>query len=213
MKIAIYCNIGNQRGQDTADQCAQLRQLVLSKHREVYLFVDQDAGKSGTRTEFQKLFESAARREFQVVLVWALDRFVGETVLEAFGNIQKLLRCGVQFVSHSEAHFCTTSPAGELMLPIAMWIAQQERIRISERTKAGLATARRKGQRLGRPWKAIPHERVAADRQQGMSWRQLGEKYGAPQSTLRNGMRKRNEAGVAPPEHTSGPARGRPAEE
>jgi len=217
MNVAIYANIGNKKGQDSEDQLAQLRsrQLrsqVLGPHREVNLFVDRDSGNTSKRPEFQKLLQYAAHGDFQVVLVWALDRFIGDSVAEVFVNIQKLLRCGVQVVSLSENHFRTTGPAGQLMIPIATWIAQQERIRISERTKAGLATARRKGQRLGRPWKAFPHERVAVDRQQGMSWRQLEEKYRLPQSTLRNGMRKLTEAGVPRPE-TGNPSRVCPTEE
>jgi DNA invertase Pin-like site-specific DNA recombinase len=127
MKVAIYSIIGNKKGQDTEEQLDQLRRLALSKHREVYLFVDRQSGKTSERVEFQKLFESAARREFEGVLVWALDRFVGENVVETFLNIRKLSRYGVQFMSGTEPHFCTAGPAGELMIPIAVWIAQQER--------------------------------------------------------------------------------------
>ena len=57
---------------------------------------------------------------------------------------------GAAFISYSEPHFRTTGPAGSLMLAIAAWIAEQEKRRISERTKAGLATARAKGKMLGR---------------------------------------------------------------
>ena len=71
---------------------------------------------------------------------------------------------------------------------------QQERIRISERTKAGLAKARATGKPVGRPWKVFAHGRVAADRQRGMSWRQLERKYHVAQSTLRHCLRKLAEA-------------------
>jgi len=101
------------------------------------------------------------------VLVWALDRFIGESVAEVFVNIQKLLRYDVQVVSYTEPHFPTNGPAGALMIPIAAWIAQQERIRISERTKAGLAKARAERKRLGRPGKVFPRGRVVADRRRG----------------------------------------------
>ena len=171
MKVAIYSSIGNKEGQDTEEQLAQLKRHVLSQQREVYLFVDREAGKIGHRAEFQNLFQSAARREFQVVLVWALDRFIGESVAEVFVNIQKLLRYDVRVVSYTEPHFRTNGPAGALMIPIAAWIAQQERIRISERTKAGMATARAQDKRLRRPWKMFPRGRMAADRKRGMSWR------------------------------------------
>jgi DNA invertase Pin-like site-specific DNA recombinase len=213
MKVAIYSSIGTKKGQDTEEQLVQLQRHVLSQHREVYLFVDREAGKTGHRAEFQNLIESAARREFQVVLVWALDRFIGASVAEAFGNIQRILRYGVQVVSYTEPHFRTSGPAGALMIPIAAWIAQQERIRISERTKAGLATARVHGKRLGRPWKVLPRRRVATDYKRGMSWRQLERKYHVPQSTLRNVIQKLAEAGVPPPSATGDPSRGGAEEE
>jgi DNA invertase Pin-like site-specific DNA recombinase len=156
MKVAIYSCIGNQVGQDTENQLAQLRRLALSKHPEVYLFVDHQSAKTSERAEFKKLLQSAARHEFQVVLVWSLDRFISGSVAEAFGHIEQLLRYDVQFVSRTEPYFCTNGPARDFIIPIATWILRQERIRISERTKAGLATARRKGKRLGRPWKVLP---------------------------------------------------------
>ena len=197
MKFAIYSNIGNKRGQDTADQLAQLRRYALSQDRAVRLFVDRQEGQTGERAEFQQLFAAAAHREFQVLLVWSLDRFVGDSVAEVFGNIQRLLRYDVQVVSFSEKHFRTSGPAGELILPIATWIAQQQHLRISERTKAGLARARAHGKPLGRPWKVFPWGRVAADRQRGMSWRQLERKYHVPQSSLRNAMQRREALAAA----------------
>jgi hypothetical protein len=68
MIISIYSNIGNNKGQDTENQLAELRRYAGSQHREVYLFVDREGGKTGRHAEFQNLFQSAARREFQVVL-------------------------------------------------------------------------------------------------------------------------------------------------
>ena len=169
-------------------------------------YSDRKSAKTSGRAEFQKLFQSAARREFQIVLVWALDRFVGENVADTFLHIQKLLRYGVQFWSYTEVHFCTNGPAGELMFPIAAWIAEQQRVRISERTKAGLAKARAERKRLGRPGKVFPRGRVVADRRRGMSWRQLERKYHVPQSTLRNAIPKLAEADARPLHDTGDPS-------
>jgi DNA invertase Pin-like site-specific DNA recombinase len=167
MKVAIYSSIGNKEGQDTEEQLAQLKRHVLSQQREVYLFVDREAGKIGHRAEFQNLFQSAARREFQVVLVWALESLHRREHRRGLRERPKLLRYDVQVVSYTEPHFRTNGPAGELMFPIAAWIAQQQRLRISERTKAGLAKARAERKRLGRPGKVFPRGRVVADRRRG----------------------------------------------
>jgi hypothetical protein len=46
MITSIYSNIGNNKGQDTESQLAELRRYVGSQQREVYLFVDREAGKT-----------------------------------------------------------------------------------------------------------------------------------------------------------------------
>jgi DNA invertase Pin-like site-specific DNA recombinase len=153
--IAIYSRIGNKRGQDTEDQLAEMRRQVLSKYPSVDLFVDRE-DKSSDCPERRRRFQSAARREFDVVLVWALDRLMNESVYEVFEHIRKLARCGVHLVSYTEEHFRTDGQAGAFLIPIATWILQRERVLISERTKAALAMARVEGKRLGRPGKRFP---------------------------------------------------------
>ena len=65
------------------------------------------------------------------------------------------------FISYTEAHFRTTGPAGDLVVAVAVaWIAGQERKRISDRTRAGMETARRRGIVLGRPAKEIDSAQV-----------------------------------------------------
>jgi DNA invertase Pin-like site-specific DNA recombinase len=103
--------------------------------------VDYASGKDAEREKFQELFSLAARRQIDVVVVWALDRFSREGVAETFAHIQKLASYGVGLVSVTEPHFRTPGPAGELLIAVAAWIAKQERIRISERVRAGLETA------------------------------------------------------------------------
>ena len=83
------------------------------------------------------MFTDSAQRRFDLVLVWALDRLTREGVAETFEYIKRLTSHGVQFVSFTEEHFRTTCPRG-MMIAIAGWIAKRERIRISERVRAGL---------------------------------------------------------------------------
>ena len=93
-------------------------------------------GKHGERDEFKVMFQAASRREFEAVLVWALDRLTREGILSTFLYVKRLADYGVKFISYSEPQFSTTSNGiGELMIALAAWIAAQERIRISERTR------------------------------------------------------------------------------
>jgi DNA invertase Pin-like site-specific DNA recombinase len=186
MKCAIYARVSTKdKGQDVENQLAQQRRYAAAQSWDIVEYVDHETGKHADRSAFQALFAAASRREFNVVLVWALDRFTREGVAETFLHIRKLTEYGVQFESLTEAHFRTTGPAGELMLAIAAWIAKQERIRISERTKAGLAIARAQGRRGGRPVHVFRRDKAQELRLQGMSWRQIAREINVPAATVR----------------------------
>jgi DNA invertase Pin-like site-specific DNA recombinase len=189
VNAAIYARVSTKdKGQDTENQLAQLRRYGDSQNWTMREFIDHETGKHSDRASFQQLFEAASRREINLVLVWSLDRFSREGVAETFLHIRKLLDYGVQFESLTEPHFRTTGPAGELMIAIAAWIAKQERVRISERTKAGLAVARAKGKQLGRRWKVFPRDRAEQMRKDGLSWRAIARELGVGQSTIRSAL-------------------------
>jgi DNA invertase Pin-like site-specific DNA recombinase len=181
------CKCPRYEGQDPENQLVELRRYAAAQSWEIVEYIDRTSGKTAERDSFKELFVAASRREFGVVLVWALDRFTREGVAETFIHVRKLLDYGVQFESYSEAHFRTTGPAGELMLAVAAWIAKQERIRISERTKAGLVRARAKGRIGGRRPKIFDRYAALKMRAQKppVSWRAIGRKLGVPQSSIR----------------------------
>jgi len=163
MRAAIYARVSTRdRGQDTENQLVQLRRYAQVQQWETVEYIDHESGKHSDRDAFRAMFEAASRREFDVVLVWALDRFTREGVYETFDHIRKLSSYWVQFESLTEAHFRTTGPAGELTLAIAAWIAKQERLRISERTKAGMERAKRQGKHCGRPRLVFRRDRARA---------------------------------------------------
>lgn len=181
------CKCRSYAGQDPENQLVELRRYAKAQSWDLVEYVDRATGKTAERDAFKELFAAASRREFGVVLVWALDRFTREGVLETFLHVRKLLDNGVQFESYTEPHFRTTGPAGELMLAVAAWIAKQERVRISERTKAGLARARAHGRIGGRPAIIFDRRRALDLRSQNppVSWRAIARKLGVAQSSLR----------------------------
>lgn len=203
------CKCPGYQGQDTENQLVELRRYALGQEWEITEYVDYATGKHSHREAFQRMFEDATRRKFRLVLVWALDRFTREGVSETFIHIKKLLDYGVDFESFTEAQFRTTGQAGDLMIGIAAWIAKQERQRISERTKAGLARARLRGKRLGRPSKVFRRDEVVRLRAAKWSWRKISAALKVPVSTVRDvavgagidakrGVRKRSEPSATP---------------
>lgn len=94
-----------------------------------------------------------------VLVVWRLDR-LGRSLSKLIELIDDLGRRRVEFQSLTE-HINTTSSGGRLVFHIMAALAEFERSLISERTRAGMAAARRNGRHLGRP-RALSPEQVSA---------------------------------------------------
>ena len=94
------------------------------------------------------------QRKFNVIIVWRLDRFSREGINAVLGYIQKLKDRGIGLKSQQEAWVDTSenNPMSEMIISIFAWVAQEERRKISERTKAGIQRRRNIGQwKGGRP--------------------------------------------------------------
>lgn len=185
-RVAIYARVStDDKGQDVDNQLQQLREYCQRQAWQVVdEFIDHVSGKTASRPGFARLFTAASRRHFDVVLVWALDRFTRQGVLETFEHIRDLTAYKVAFESYTEPHFRTTGPAGELMLAVAAWIAKQERLRISERTKAGIARARRAGGQHGRRCRVFDKTKARAMAKRGKGQREIAEKLGVSKGTV-----------------------------
>ncbi|MDP9087069.1 MAG: recombinase family protein, partial [Pseudomonadota bacterium] len=97
----------------------------------------------------------------------------------------------VKVVSVREAWLDTTGPTRTLLIGIFSWLAEQERARIVERTVAGMATARRKGKRIGRPRRHVDLDRVREMAAGGMSQRAIATELGVGLATLQRAMTRK----------------------
>jgi len=191
MRTALYTRVSTRgKGQETENQLTQLRDFCTAQGWPIVAeYEDHESGSKADRIQFRAMLTDSSRRRFDVVVVWALDRFSREGVGETFDHIRRLGSHGVQFVSFTEAHFRTTGPAGELMIAVAAWIAKQERIRISERVRAGLDRVRARGTRtgnpVGRPKVIFERAKAVALRSEGRSWREIARECGVGVTTVR----------------------------
>jgi len=87
-------------------------------------------------------------RKGDIVTVWRLDRF-GRSMPDLIEKVEQLSAQGVEFISLQE-NIDTTSATGRLIFHIFAGLAEFERNLISERTRAGLAAARKRGKLGGR---------------------------------------------------------------
>jgi DNA invertase Pin-like site-specific DNA recombinase len=156
MRIAIYARVStDDRGQDPENQLRELRAwAVNSGHTISGEYVDYESGRKSAdkRKQFAELFDDAAKRKFDCVLFWALDRFSREGMTQTIIHLQRLLSYGVAFHSYTEPHLATDNElVRNILLALLSSLARVEAQKISERTKAGMTRAKAKGIKIGRP--------------------------------------------------------------
>jgi DNA invertase Pin-like site-specific DNA recombinase len=163
MKAAIYARVSTKDGrQDTENQLRQLRQFAGTQGWEIaHEYVDRASGKLGDRDQFQKMFGAASRREFDVLLFWSLDRLSREGTVETLNHLQRLTGYGANYRSYTEQYLDSTGIFKEAVIGILAAVAKQERVRLSERTIAGLERAKAQGRVGGRPRAEDDHKLVA----------------------------------------------------
>jgi DNA invertase Pin-like site-specific DNA recombinase len=153
MRSAIYARVSTKDGrQDTDNQLRQLRAFVETQGWSVvHEYIDRASGKRSDREQFQKMFSAASRREFDILLFWSLDRLSREGTVETLNHLQRLTGYGVNYRSFTEQYLDSTGMFKEAVIGILAAVAKQERVRLSERTKAGLERAKAQGRVGGRP--------------------------------------------------------------
>jgi DNA invertase Pin-like site-specific DNA recombinase len=185
--VAIYCRVSTKdKGQDTENQLRQLREFC-SKQEGWTIFheyVDRVSGKHSDREQFQEMFAAASRREFDVVVFWALDRFSREGVYATLQHLQRLTSYGVGYRSFTEQYLDSCGLFKDAVISILATIAKQERIRLSERTIAGLERAKAKGHVPGRPRVICDRSKVLALRTAGQSLGVIGSELGLTKTTV-----------------------------
>lgn len=179
MNVAIYSRVSTtDKGQDPLNQLLQLRDFAGKQGWHIDReYMDCATGKSGERAQFQAMMNDASRHRFDVLLFWSLDRLTREGTFKTLVYLRQLSAAGVRFKSYTEQYIDSLGPFAEAIIGIIGAVAQQERLRISERTKAGMERARAAGTHIGRP-------RMVCDLAKARQLRAKGESYTAIAETL-----------------------------
>ena len=107
------------------------------------------SGRKHGRPQLKALMKSARNHEFDCFLVWKFDRFA-RSVSHLLSALEEFNHLGIRFISVSD-QVDTKSPMGKTMFTIIGAMAELESSLISERVKAGMAAAKARGKKLGRP--------------------------------------------------------------
>ena len=176
MKTVIYLRVSTI-DQTTDNQLPDLEALAKRRGFDIVQTFSENVSAVKTRPEFDAMIAGAHRGKFDVLLVWSLDR-LHRSMVGALQAVLDLDRRGVQVVSYKEPWLDTGGPVRSLLVAIFGWVAEQERLRIGDRTKAGLDRARRRGARLGRPRVTLDLDRLVALRAEGMSMSKIAAEVG-----------------------------------
>lgn len=151
MKAAVYARVSTKDKQEVTNQLSQLRDYCKKQGYEVYKeYIDHESGGNPDRTQFKAMFQAAYQKQFNLVIFWALDRFSREGARETINYLFQLEAHGVKYISFTEPYINSLGIFKDAIISILATLAKQEKIRISERVKAGLETAKKKGKRVGR---------------------------------------------------------------
>ena len=167
----------------TLDQNLDLQRGALLDADCDRIFEDRASGTSPRLEGRAELLRFA--RPGDVVTVWRLDR-LGRSLRDLVDIVSTLAERGVGFRSLHEA-IDTTTPAGKLTFHVFAALSEFEAELVRERTRAGLAAARERGSRIGRP-RALTDEQLEIARtlmaNPNLSARKVAEQLGVHRSTL-----------------------------
>ena len=170
-RVAIYLRVST-REQTTANQRIELESWAKRQGHELVASYEE-SGVSGAkwrdkRPQLGAMLRAATRREFDVLAVWSVDR-LGRSLGDLLKTLHELHAVGVELVLHQQG-LDTRTAGGRALFQMLGVFAEFERAILIERTRAGLARARREGKRLGRPMLSLElRNKIRAKHCQGCS--------------------------------------------
>ena len=145
-----YMRVSKSDGSQTTN--LQQDALIAASVKEDNIYEDRASGRLDARPGLDAMLK--AIREGDTLVIWKLDR-LGLNLRHLVNTIYDLTTRGIglKVLTGHGASIDTTTPAGKLVFGIFAALAEFERELISERTKAGLASARARGRKGGAPFK------------------------------------------------------------
>ncbi len=149
VRVALYARVSTYDQQTLPMQLAAMREYATRRHWTI-VRAEQEIGSGAKQRPLRdELLTAARRREIDHIVVWKLDRW-GRSLADLVTTLDELQSLGVGFVSVTEALDFTT-PSGRAMAGMLAVFAEFERDMLRDRVKAGIASARARGKRHGRP--------------------------------------------------------------
>jgi DNA invertase Pin-like site-specific DNA recombinase len=196
MRAALYLRVSTT-DQGTERQERELRAVAANRGYDI-VEVYKDYGISGSkgrdkRPAFDQLHKDAARHKFDMVMAWSVDR-LGRSLKDLVTFLHEMLALNIELYLFQQA-LDTTTPSGRAMFQLLGVFAEFERAIIVERVNSGIAKAREKGTKSGKPIgrpPTPPRTREAIRKMYqtgGVGMRAVAKKFGVSVGTVQACLR------------------------
>lgn len=186
-RAVIYARCSTSE-QDYTRQLEELRASARSAGWDVIAQIGSYAPGSANDSDLNEIRAMAARRSFDVLMVWELSRLSRRGPGAILALLTQLEAWGVRVDSQVETWVNVDGLQRELLISIFAWVAHWERQMISARTRSAMASRRALGVHVGRPKGAKDKRpRKFANRKKRGTLRGLEERSGAEKGPLLGG--------------------------
>src|SRR4030095_8808460 len=185
-RIAVYGRVSTD-GQNHDSQLREVRAYIRRRwpKAEVTEYLDKASGAKFKREGLDAMMAEVRKDRVDIIAVYKLDR-LGRSLQHLAQLIGELERHGTALVASSQAIDTSESnPAGRLQMHVLAAVAEFERSVIVERINAGLAAARERGAKFGRPRTLDQHiSAVAKLSRRGLSGRRIAAELKIPAGSV-----------------------------
>jgi DNA invertase Pin-like site-specific DNA recombinase len=142
-------------------------------YQVVKTYIDYGSGRTEDRPQFKQMMLYALHRQFEMLIVWKMDRLSRGTIREVLKILEKLSTYKIEVISVTEPYLSTDNPSSELIMLVMAWCANQESKRIGERVAGGIK--RWEQEHPGERWhsKKWNVDKAIQLREQGLGWRSI----------------------------------------
>jgi DNA invertase Pin-like site-specific DNA recombinase len=185
MDTAVYVRVST-KDQRTDSQLRELKRFCQRRGwKTLAFFVDKISGAKSTRPELDRMVQEVRGGRIERVVTYKLDR-LGRSITHLCLLVDELTRLNIPLICSSQGIDTSgNNPCGKFQLDVLKAVCEFERNLIRDRVNAGLAAAREKGVKLGRPGTlAEKHDDVLALKKRGLGVRAIARELSMPVSSV-----------------------------
>lgn len=181
MRCAVYCRVSTKM-QKTDIQKIDLIKYCEDNNLQYEIFEDFYTGTKDNRPELSRMLAAMSRGEFDTLIIWRIDRLARN--VRNFLNLQyEMEKMRVKIISLRDAFDITTNN-GRMMMQIQAVVSESEVMTLRMRVKAGMAAAKARGKKFGKPPAPIDMPYILKQQSAGVSVAEIAKSVGLSRSQL-----------------------------